>query len=232
VIAPMVTMPLDVSKRLEHAALAITKNQERMQTAFAQVGVIGLSFAQKSFNAKSRGESGGWKPLSDVTVLLRRRGSGKKIASRADLEAKKTSVQTLRDTGLAARSLAATSPDTVIEPTSMNVTFGSRVSYLAGHHAGTTSKFKFDQEMRDRFFRNVQVKTPNPRRATSTRRNLKPYVWSEYSFGLWRMLKKMDGRTYRVPARPIFEFDELTGEQMKRLIDPLVVAINEILAQK
>jgi len=240
-IAPIPSISIYDAKRFEKVAQLIKANTQSYQQAFKQSGVIGLSVVQKSFNDRSTGRNPAWKPLSAVTVLLRRKGVGKRIENEADLAAKK--VQPLRDTGLGARSLTAQSADAVNDATPLGVTFGSRLGYFARQAEGFVSVFRFTDEMKARFFKNVRVLIPNPRRiaarirltemrsaarsdksgVTNTKpgRKYKPYVWSKFAWNTWRILKGMEGRSYKVPARPVWNPQEASDSDLNRIVAPV-----------
>ena len=161
-ITPIVTMTPDSLMRLKDSATIFAKHPAEFAKAFKATGLRGLGIVQKEYDERSMGKEGRWRPLSEVTVLLRRRGSGKKLKDQSDLNAKKA--QPLKDTGLARRSLSVGKPGNILEGSNMRVTWGSRIKYLLPHITGFISTFHFDKEKQDLFFKNVSHLEPSKAR--------------------------------------------------------------------
>lgn len=173
------------------------------------VGTMACEDLRDHFRAQSEAGST-WPELSVVTVVLRR--GGPKVYTLADIEAKRGQLKKLRDTNELYRSLEPGAPGNVLEvlPRGLGVRVGTRLQRAKRLQKGGRSHFRFDEAMAERFKRNVSP-VKRGRRKPAARKSGKRRVWKRAGkvspwnplyFRLRGALRKMSGKSYRVPARP------------------------------
>ena len=173
------------------------------------VGVMALEDVRAHFREMSEPGSA-WPELGAVTVVLRR--GGPRIFGEQDIEAKRQGMKKLRNTNLMYLSLTPGAPGNALEvlPHEIGVRVGSRLKRAATHNKGGRATFRFDEETAIRLARNVSAvkrgrRRPKARadgRRHSWKARGKESPWNAFYFQMRGALRKMSGRSFRVPARP------------------------------
>jgi phage gpG-like protein len=189
------------------AALAALDAQPEMAQAKAQIGAMALQDQARGFAALSAG-GGTWPELSDVTVILRRGTT--KIYDEGDISAKRQNLKMLRETGRLYASLTPGAPGNILDVVPGAVRVGTNVAYAAVQQRGGMATFRFGEAEERRLEQNVSRvtrgrRTPAPRKGGKRHEWAKrgrTAPWNPFFFRLRAVLRKMAGKTYRVPPRP------------------------------
>ena len=195
-----------VGRRLKKklAALADAGNSREMERAKRRIGVMALQDQQAHYRA---GAAGGFAPLGDVAVMLR--PGGPKIFGPTEIALKRQGVKILRDSNRLYASLRPQAPGNVLDVLPAGVRVGSSVRYGSDHFHGRRVRFRFGREEEARFDRNVSAVKAGfrrpARRADGKRHSWaargKESPWSEFYFKAKAGLRKMHGKSYKLPAR-------------------------------
>jgi len=164
-------------KRLNAAADACAGKSARLEEGFRLAGVRFLRDTQREFKKLSRRERRGWKKLSPVTVLQRRRGRGKKIEDWDDIERRRSEIAILNDSGRLAASLSPGATGNVLKVKRLSVECGTNVSYADTHQRGKRSTFEFDE---GQFEKNVKKILPGkkPKKTASGKKSRAKRNWN------------------------------------------------------
>jgi len=188
-------------KRLQHLA-----GDREMVKARRRIGVLALQHQRERFREQAQGGKD-WPGLSDVAVVLRR--GGPRIFDEADVDAKRQGVEILRDTNRTYASLTPGSPGNVLNDTPEGVEIGTNLKRAQRHHTGGSTTFRFGDAEEKRFTKNVSPTKRGrrrPRRRADGRRHSwkgKESPWNPLFFKLRGGLRKMDGKSYRLPKRTV-----------------------------
>ena len=180
-----------------------------MLSVMSRVGIaamtdIQLDFIKLSGGARVRGTQ--WKQLSPITAMFRRRGRGGKIANMADARKRAAMLPILRDEGRLHASLSPGMPANIFQVETMRVTVGTNDSRAAKLHSGGTTTFEWDEGKAKRFDQNVRktLSGPKPRTTLTGKVSRATHHWNPFYFQMRNFFAgKGNGKTYKVPARPI-----------------------------
>lgn len=169
----------------------------------AQAGDETLAWVQREYKGKARMD---WLRLSMPAVVLSRQRLSRPIESWAQLKSAMRRAQPLIDTGQTLRSFTRGDGFNVFRLENDAVTVGSAAPHIAAHQKDRRTTFTFGPEQRALFERNV------PKRVVSFARFIKE-LRGERVRGrarenpvhepLKRVLEKMDGQSFKVPARAL-----------------------------
>ena len=147
-----------------------------------------------SMEFRSKGQrSGGWADISFVTKLLRVKGRRGKYTSEDDVKGSRHNP--MMDTGALRNSWTTGRSVDIGDDFGEVGTALKHAEELSKDHKST---FRFDSEKRARFNANVAS-------------------GSSFYFATLAKLKKMDGRTYKVPARKMMPDDFPNGTDNRRI---------------
>ncbi len=213
-------------KRLNAAADACAGKSARLEEGFRLAGVRFLRDTQREFKKLSRRERRGWKKLSPVTVLQRRRGRGKKIEDWDDIERRRSEIAILNDSGRLAASLSPGATGNVLKVKRLSVECGTNVSYADTHQRGKRSTFEFDE---GQFEKNVKKILPGkkPKKTASGKKSRAKRNWNTMYFVARNWLRRLDGKRFKVPKRVIIR--KPTRAQVAQYVAPITRAINAVL---
>lgn len=205
-----VSIDVTANPKLERALadLAELNEHEEMERAHVQVATLALAHQREHFRDSAAGR-GDWPELGAVTVVLR--PGGPKLFEEADIETKRKGLKIMQQTNRLYQALTPAAPGNVMEALPDWVRVGVSLAYAARLHAGGESAFQFGKAERARFAKNVSPtkrgsRRPAPRKGGkrhSWKKRGKVSPWNEFYFKLRGALRKMSGRSYHVPARPI-----------------------------
>jgi len=208
-------------KRLSLVERAALSGSAETREAMRLVGLSELAAQHNEFLARSSGAAAGgfgWKKLSPLTVLLRRGGAARKLPGWAALVALADVAPILVDTGRLAASLAPGAAHNVLEPDGLAVTVGTSVAYAAlQHEGGSSAEAPIDSpETADRAASRILKVMPGHKPADTPkgRPSHARKFWNPEFFRIRGWLRKLVGRTFAVPARPILSApppDRLAG---------------------
>lgn len=188
-------------RELEKAAGIVSGYGGILKPAWKAIGIAALRLVSENFIGQGS-TTGRWKSLSPVTVLLRRRGAGAKIADEADLAAKRSRIKILQDTGLLFQSLSLGAQGNILETGNMQVTVGTSDRKVQIHQKGGVSEpFSFGGENRKRFEANIVKRLPGApqKRPGGKSTHSNPF------YGKWFViLTGMQGKRFPIPRRQIF----------------------------
>jgi len=202
------------------------------------IGIAALQDQRLGFVAKSRPGASPWPALGFTTVVLR--PGGPKLYDEGDVAAKRSRIMLLRATNRLFASLTPGAPGNVFDLSPAAVRIGTDVAYAELQQRGGTTTFKFGPEEYKTFRRNVSpfkrgmgfAKGPyRALRAPTARRNWKALglesPWNPFYFRTLAVLRKMRGKSYRVPARPFLV--PPTAEQQAKYARILSQAIGKAI---
>jgi len=198
-------------ERLRRAESAAATGSPRTRRAFRLVGTEELAHQHGDYLDRSRGLAAGgfgWRPVSPLTVLLRRTGRTAKLAGWNQVREIATTAPVGVDTGRLAASLAPGAPGNVLRTEPLAVVFGSNVAYAGRFHRGGQSS---EPAIRDRGHADQvatakilkvrpghkAAQTPSGRPSRAGRN------WNRAFFRIRGWLRRIAGRFFPVPARPI-----------------------------
>jgi len=197
--------------RLGRAGRAAVVGSERTRRAWRAVGLSELEAQRSEFLARSRGGTAagfGWRPISPLTALLRRTGRTAKLAGWAQVIEIARTLPILVDTGRLASSLAAGAAGNVLEASGRGVEVGTNVPYARRLHEGgqadgpaIETRKQADQVATSRLLKVLpghKARATAAGRPSRARRN-----WNPEFFRIRGWLRKIVGRVFAVPARPI-----------------------------
>lgn len=178
-----------------------------LKPALRAMGIEALRMVSENMQREGQA-TGGWRPLSPVTVILRRRGGAGKIINAGDLEAKRNRMKMLQDTGLLFNSLHSGGRGNVFELEPQAVRVGTADRKARFHQFGGNSVFDFGENSvnRKRFDQNVAKVLPGakPKTTSSGKKSRAKRNWNPFYFKWKAILVSMHGSSRQVPARPIF----------------------------
>jgi len=193
------------------ADLARLQKLPDMAEAKRQIGMLALLDQHRAFRERAAGNRE-WPGLSAVTVVLRKAGAkAGKIYDEKDIEERRRDVKILTDSNRLYASLTPSAPGNVLDVMPSAVRIGTNVGYARLHQQGGASAFRFGPDEERRLEKNVSKTLPGfrkPRALKSGKRRQwkkagKPSPWNPFFFRLRGALRKMAGRSYRVPERPV-----------------------------
>ena len=172
------------------------------------VGIRALHDVRRDFTEASEPGNPRWRPLGNVTVIMRRPGSFGKIYGPEDIVAKRATIKKLRDTNELYMSLSPGRLGNVLNVERYAVQVGSNLRRAARHQRGGSSVFRFDEARFDRNVSPVKRGFRKPRALKSGKRRQwkaqgKESPWNPFYFKTRGGLRKMSGKSYRVPKRVI-----------------------------
>ncbi len=156
--------------------------------ALMEAGNEILAWMQREYRGGARRN---WKRLRPVTVILSRARLQGPITSWAGLRSALSRAQPLIDTGRTYQSLVRGVQGNIFRLSSSSITVGSSSPELVANQNDRTSIFNFGPDEQARFNRNVP--------ATYGKRNRSNDVHAR----MLGVLKKMDGKSFKVPGRPL-----------------------------
>jgi len=217
----------NLGKRLGEIKRDLRGKSKRMRAAFKAAGVMVCRDLQKDFLKNARGR-GKWKRLGPVSALQRRPGPGfQKIATWKDVLKRAKSLEILRDTGRAFNSFTPGRVGNVLKVGTLRVEAGSNVKYLAEHQEDHPATFDFDEK---RFDKIVMRRLPG-RKSSKTpggRKSRAKYNWNPEYFRMRNWLRKIDGETFTVKARPILRKPSMWRK--RQWLTPIRQAVEEAVA--
>jgi len=197
--------------RLDRAGRAAVQGSERTRRAWRAVGLLESEAQRSDFLVRSRGGTAagfGWRPVSPLTALLRRTGRTAKLAGWAQVVEIAKTLPILVDTGRLASSLAAGAAGNVLEASGRGVEVGTNVPYARRLHRGgqaggpaIETRKQADQVAKSRLLKVLpghKAKETAGGKPSRAKRN-----WNPECFRLRGWLRKIVGRVFAVPARPI-----------------------------
>jgi hypothetical protein len=175
-----------------------------LKPALKAIGLQMLAWVEQNIKQEGKlAQPGGWHKLSPVTVLLRRRGRARKIRDWDDIASTRGRMKILRDTGVMAASLRA-KPENILKVDNLKVVVGSKEKKAAKHQRGFTALFRFDETAQERFRKNVvEAFGGRPSRTPTGRKSRAKKRWNPAYFQMFNWLKKLSGKSFEVPARPL-----------------------------
>ena len=167
-----------------------------LKPAWEKIGKLQLAEIQRNFSEQGRlAQPGGWKKLSPATVLWSQQGVGgpvEKIYDNADLKAKHGYKGILFESGQLYHSFEKGRPFNIFNVFPHGVEVGSGDPKASLHQTGHNAVFRYSQVRMDRI----------------AHKKLSDGSWNRQYFKWQIMLRKMDNKSYHVPARPmIFKSD-------------------------
>jgi hypothetical protein len=191
---------------MERAAVAgSAETTEAMRT----IGLLELEAQRTEFLARSRGgEAGGfaWRKVSPLTVLLRRSGATKKLPDWGAVVALADVAPIMMDTGRLAASLASGAPGNVLDPRGLAVTVGTSVEYAQLVSEGGQGEPPIQSaEEADRVASRLLkvLHGHKPAQTPGGRKSWAKKFWNPAYFLIRGWLRKLVGRTFAVPPRPV-----------------------------
>lgn len=183
----------------------VSGNHPSTHRALVAVGEAAVADVKRDV-MRSSSPGGSYTKLGFVTVIMRRQG-GKKIKDDKDVKALRNKAKTkpLQDTRHGLRSLQRGEPGNVFEVGKLFVRVGTNVSHFAAHQKKhRSSPFQFDEA---RFERNVRKTSPGKKSKTTKggRRSRAKKKWNPFFFRMRGALRKMQGKSFDVKARPIIQ---------------------------
>jgi phage gpG-like protein len=204
-------------KRIREAA---TPGSAQQQAIYRGWGMLALTKIKAWWDQNVKG-GGAWKPLSPLTMLLRRQGGSRKMRDWNDAMAASQQAEILRDTRILETSITTgRGKGGVFELLRNGVAVGTNLNYARIHHEGGTSYFQFNDEAKARFQRNVLKVLPGrkPVRTPTGRKSRAHANWNPFYFILWNALQKRASDAMTIPRRPLLpELTESDTEDFARL---------------
>ena len=181
----------------------------RQRVALKRVGALALHDARKDFREASEPADTRWPALGNVTVILRK--GGPRIHDEADIKQKRAGLKKLRDTNELYMSLSEGRPGNVFRVDRRGVRVGTSLKRAQVHQTGGRVAFTWTAREEKRLERNLSATKRGfrrPRRRKDGKRRQwkaagKESPWSELFFRTRGGLRKMRGRSYKVPKRVI-----------------------------
>jgi len=195
----------------------------RARDCLEALGMAALRDIRCDFIEHSKPSNPFWPRIGFTTAMLR--PGGPRIYDEAQVEARRGLFNKLRERGLLLDSLSRGASRNVFREGRLQVEVGTRDHRAALlHRGGRTGPFRFTDEREKRFEKNVSRTRPGfrkPRALKSGRRRKwkaagKKSPWNPFFF-IWRNVFRKwerEGRTHRVPARPIIT--RPTAERLER----------------
>ena len=209
---PGVEANVIVSEQLQRTLgkLAALDNQPEMVAAKRAIGVMALQDEKQHFKEQMDPDKTTWPKLGNVTVIMRKRGSLPKIYDEADIAEKRGKLELVYASSRLFQSLTPGATGNIMDVRPGAVRVGTNVEYAALQQEGGMTQFAFGQDEEKRFGANVS-NVLRGRRRPAKRKDGKRNVWKKrglvspwnsFFYKLRAMLRKMRGKSYRVPARP------------------------------
>jgi len=198
-------------RRFARGEAAAERGSESTRKAFRLIGAEELEHQHSDFLDRSRGLVAGgfgWKPVSPLTVLLRRTGRTAKLPGWDAVRVLADVAPINLDTGRLAASFASGAPGNVFRAEGLAVEVGSAVAYAGRVHAGGPGEEPpiADRAAADKIVGGRILKVLPGHKAERTaggRKSRARKYWNPEFFRLRGWLRKIAGRIFSVPARPI-----------------------------
>ena len=223
--------------RLERGKRSALQGSERTRRAWGTIGLSELEAQRSEFLARSAGGTAGgfgWKPVSPLTALLRRTGRTAKLAGWTQVVEIAKTLPIMIDTGRLASSLAPGAGGNVLAASGRGVEVGTNVPYARRLHEGgegdepaVESRQQADQVAMSRL-RKTQDGS-KPERTAAGRKSRAKRNWNPEFFRIRGWLRKIVGRVFSVPARPILSAPP--AERLKGYAERVKDAVAEDLAR-
>jgi hypothetical protein len=212
-------------------AANLAAGSPRVREAFETVGALELEAQRREYLDRSRGgETRGvrWRPLSPFSILMRRTGRTAKAASWQEIVDLAGATPILADTGRLMASLAPGAAGNVLQIGDLAVTLGTNVDYAermseggAGDSPPIATRADADRLVMRRLLK--VLPGPRPRMTVTGRSTRAKRHWNPEFFRVRGWLRKLAGRVFLVPARPVLTQppeERLVGygERLKRAI--------------
>lgn len=221
-------------RRLRAGAEAARRGSPKTEAAFRRVGLLELEAQRAEYVERSRGgEAGGfgWRKISPLTAILRRSGATRKLPGWAAAVALADVSPIMVNTGRLMQSLAAGAGGNVLEPDGRGVTLGTSVDYASRVSEGGASdepaiadEAQADKVATGRFLKVLPGHKPELTHQRGERSRAKKN-WNPEFFQIRGWLRKLAGRVFAVPARPILS--EPTPERLEGYGEKVADAIAE-----
>ena len=225
---------LELQRNLSKLLRFYAGNEPQMLAMMRAVGLQAMGDIQREAIQLARGAAirgRRWAAVSPMTALFRRRGSAGKITNWADAAQRAARMSPLRDTGKLLASISPGGPGSVFRVGPMRVVVGTNDSRAAVLHGGGRTTFRWSAEKAKRFDANVRKTLPGPKpELTPTgRRSRAKKNWNPFYFAMRNFYKgKGDGKSYKVPARPIIA-SRPSNEQIARYLQTIGHWLERIL---
>ena len=227
----------ETARRYERGAQAAEHGSEKTRRAFRLIGEEELEHQHADFLDRSRGGVAGgfgWRKVSPLTVLLRRTGRTAKLPGWAAVRELADVAPINFDTGRLAASLAAGAAGNVLRGEGLAVEVGSAVAYAARVHGGGAGEEPpiADRAAADKIVGGRILKVlPGHKgeRTAGGRKSRARKNWNPEFFRLRGWLRKIAGRIFASPARPILSAPP--GTRVERYAGEVKDAIVEDFAK-
>ena len=206
---------VEVDSRQVDAALrkinaAMRGRTPELREMYADLASFGLRTLYDTFQSQGR-RFGRWRRPSVVTVLLRRPARGRRKYYTVAEAMRDRRAKALMDTGLLRNSFSPLRRHTgqIRRVSHEGAVVGSRLTDR-GHSMGGVVTFHFDEAAKKRLRQNLSPykpgrryrRRPDGKRQQWKRRGLESPHNPEFG-RMFGAMRKMDGRSFRVPKRPI-----------------------------
>ena len=221
-----------VNRALERREQALAGRSALARRAWKRVGMLALSAVDSDFKVLSTGRAlrgTQWRKPSFVTALLRAKGpKTQKMTTMADVERRRETLPILVDKGLLRNSFAPAARGSVCAVRATSVEVGTALKKAGPLATGGRVTFHYTAATERRLMGNVRrvLPGPKPSRTSGRRRSRAKKNWNRDYFIMRACLKKMDGKSYKVPARPL-----ILAQPASRLARWAKVFVDTIISQ-